>query len=501
MSRTSVKQSFAAWVPRVIGLASVAAAIGVAGGCSSDTAPGSLSKICKLNSDCTGDLVCSFGLCHAECEKLKDCPANQLCVSARGGEAGTQAGVCQLQQETHCAHNSECDAPLVCAVDLQCRNQCLDRRDCISGEVCAFGVCASPDEVGADGKLKNAVSGSTAPGSGAGGADNDGGTGGRSGTGGNSSGGAGGGGNGGASGATHGGAGGSSTTETDSGAGDHDASTGSGGEDSGAPPSSGDPCSPEKTTNDDHDHATPYVLGTEFKGCLQTSADVDYYSYTVPATPAQGGVIVVSLTDVGAMGGLNMTTQAVADNGDVVNAYGLSGGSVFHWFGARAGASFRVKVSYFTSNPNPTPYTLEVKYTGVNDVNEPNDTRAMAKEITNGTPVQGYLFAGFENSTSVPAAAWQDWFKVTLPAGMATISLMDLASDINGDVTLFDSLGSQISDKYSPTAGASVVLNQTVTAGDYYVRLQPFTAPNPRGTGSTVPEYTRQPYTLATSVK
>jgi hypothetical protein len=502
MSRTSVKQSvFGGWVPRAVGLAGVAVAIGLAAGCSSDK-PGSVNAICKLNSDCTADLVCSFGLCHAECEKLKDCPANQLCVRVGGDDAGSgSAHVCQLQQESHCAHNSDCNAPLVCAVDLQCRNQCVTTRDCFEGQTCVFGVCANPDEVGSDGKLRNAESGSNAPGSGAGGAGNDGGTGA---SGGSTGGGGAGGGHGGVSGASSGGAGGSGTTEHDAGTGgsDHDASAGKGGADSGTAPVGSDPCgSTEKKPNDVREDATPYALGTEFKACLQTMNDVDFYQDTVPSTPAQGGVVLVSLTDVGANGGLSATTYAVADNGQLVNSYGLGGQSVFHWFSAKAGASFQVKVNYFTSSQQPTPYTLLVKYTGVDDKNEPNDTRATATPITNGKAVNGYLFAGFEDSTSIPSAAWEDWFKVTLPAGMATISLMDLASDINGQVTLYDSLGSQVANNYSVTAGASVVMNQMVMASDYYVKITPFTAPSGKGTGSTTPAYPTQPYTLTTSVK
>jgi hypothetical protein len=503
MSLTTMKKSlFAKWVQWFVGFASVASVIGVAEGCSSDPAT-SLNHVCKLNSDCTGSLVCSFGLCHAECEELRDCPENELCVSARGEDGGTAVNVCQLQEESHCAHNSECKAPLVCAVDLQCRNQCLDTRDCISGETCVFGVCASPNEIASDGTLKHAVSGSTAPGSGAGGTRSDGGSGGSSsgGLGGNGTGGASG-----ASGASHGGSGGTSAVSTDagSGGGESDASIGTGGGDAGAAVSAGDPCGkPEKTPNDDRSHATPYVLGTEFEGCLQTSTDVDFYSYTVPSTPAQGGVIVISLTQVGVQGSLNVTTQAVADGGDIVSANGINGQSVFQWFGAKAGASFRIKVNYFNSNPNqiPTPYTLLAKYTGVNDVNEPNDTQATATAITNGKAVQGYLFAGYENSTSIASAAWQDWFKVTFPAGTATITLMDIAGDINSDVTLYDSLGELVSERNTANAGASVVMSQSVMAGDYYVRVQPFDAPSPRGTGSILPQYTMQPYTLVTSVK
>jgi hypothetical protein len=100
-------------------------------------------------------------------------------------------------------------------------------------------------------------------------------------------------------------------------------------------------------------------------------------------------------------------------------------------------------------------------------------------------------------STGFATNAWEDWFKVTLADGNVNVALTDLASDVNGDIELYDSLGSSITSAHSQTNGASVVLNRTgVTAGDYYVRLTPYTTPTTRGSGSVAPQYTSQPYTL-----
>jgi hypothetical protein len=109
---------------------------------------------CTLNSECPAPLVCSLGLCHVECETSIDCPANQRCVRVASGDSGTSAGVCQLMAEAVCHFNSDCAAPLVCAVDLQCRNQCRADRDCQASQRCVSGVCAEPREVNADGGLK-----------------------------------------------------------------------------------------------------------------------------------------------------------------------------------------------------------------------------------------------------------------------------------------------------------------------------------------------------------
>jgi hypothetical protein len=67
--------------------------------------------------------------------------------------------VCVLQIEAGCHYNSDCAPPLVCAVDLQCRNQCAGDRDCASGQLCVLGVCADPAELNADGSFKGARDG------------------------------------------------------------------------------------------------------------------------------------------------------------------------------------------------------------------------------------------------------------------------------------------------------------------------------------------------------
>jgi hypothetical protein len=122
-----------------------------AGGAATTTAP----MKCKLNSDCSSALVCSFGLCHSECETTRDCPSPQRCVR-NAADPGISVGVCQLRSETTCVYLSDCPDPLVCAADLQCRNECAGDRDCVTGQICASGVCAEPSEINPDGTLEGA---------------------------------------------------------------------------------------------------------------------------------------------------------------------------------------------------------------------------------------------------------------------------------------------------------------------------------------------------------
>jgi hypothetical protein len=120
---------------------------------SGDGAPPSAK--CELNSDCNSALICAFGKCQVQCQNSRDCPAGQRCVISASEPVRTP--VCQLMVEAVCHYNSDCPEPLVCAVDLQCRNQCATDRDCIVGQRCVFGVCSDPPEINPDGTLKGAT--------------------------------------------------------------------------------------------------------------------------------------------------------------------------------------------------------------------------------------------------------------------------------------------------------------------------------------------------------
>ncbi len=99
---------------------------------------------CTLNSDCAQPLVCTFAVCHSACVVNSDCPTGELCV--KSGVVGAEAAgvsVCQLPAETKCLYNSNCQSPLICARDEQCRNQCQTSVDCVSPQVCTTSkVCA-----------------------------------------------------------------------------------------------------------------------------------------------------------------------------------------------------------------------------------------------------------------------------------------------------------------------------------------------------------------------
>lgn len=259
-----------------------------------------------------------------------------------------------------------------------------------------------------------------------------------------------------------------------------------------------DPCTSADPGNEDRDHTTPYPLGAEFRACLQTATDVDFYEFTTPALPVGGGVVVVNLTEVGTGGGVDSASFATSDNGQIEENFAAQGTSVFYWFGVVPATRYRIRVGAEGQGSMPNPYTLRANFLGVDDTYEANDIRAQAKTIALGTPVHGFMFAGFSSSVAPAEAAWLDWFKVTLAAGSATFTLADVPSEFTGSFTIYDSNGSTVGGTAIGTNdGATVTAMRTgLAAGDYTIDVEPFVGLNPRGDGATPPHYATQAYTF-----
>ena len=109
-------------------------------GGSSGGSPKNKTPMCVRASDCTGTLVCIQNFCVQPCESKKDCSSGERCIVATGGNS------CQPPEKATCTYNSDCTKPLVCGVDLQCRNQCQTDVDCTTGQVCTSvsKLCADP---------------------------------------------------------------------------------------------------------------------------------------------------------------------------------------------------------------------------------------------------------------------------------------------------------------------------------------------------------------------
>jgi hypothetical protein len=109
-------------------------------GCGGGSSPPRPTPRCVHSSECSGLLACVQGYCINACDKSKDCLNGARCIKTDEGN------YCQPEERRTCVLNSECTTPLVCGVDRQCRNQCAEDRDCLSGQVCTSmtKLCADP---------------------------------------------------------------------------------------------------------------------------------------------------------------------------------------------------------------------------------------------------------------------------------------------------------------------------------------------------------------------
>ena len=140
---------------------------------------------------------------------------------------------------------------------------------------------------------------------------------------------------------------------------------------------------------------------------------------------------------------------------------------------------------------------LEVAYTQVPDVHEPNNSRLEAAPISVGEDVEGYMFAGWVNSTGISEEDWHDWYELELEVGATSFLLSIVAADNDGEIVLYNSLGSQISNTYDNTDGSSVQLDYTIAeAGTYYVRVDPWNTMTSIGATNDIPQHVTMPYTL-----
>jgi hypothetical protein len=91
-----------------IGALALAAILWLAG-CLEGRSDRPLGSTCSGDTECAGDLVCSYGRCRAQCSFDRDCPEGTVCVQGEGGGSG----VCTLAEEEGCEATS-CAPGWVC---------------------------------------------------------------------------------------------------------------------------------------------------------------------------------------------------------------------------------------------------------------------------------------------------------------------------------------------------------------------------------------------------
>jgi hypothetical protein len=238
-------------------------------------------------------------------------------------------------------------------------------------------------------------------------------------------------------------------------------------------------------------------------GCIGTGTDLDFYSFTTPATDLAGGYVLLSFTEVGAMGNIDVTLFSATDNSSVDEIYKTDdGASLFAYLAVAPGVTYRVQVNQFAGGRAPYRYTMKMAYVPIADAYEPNDTKETAKPIALGTPIMASLSAGYILDP-YKGEAFADWYSVPLTVGPATIKLANVPTDILGDIQLFDPNGESVDEMYTTTAGANVMLTADVkTAGTHKLVVQPF-AGGPKAAGEAVamvpPDHFTRLYTLTVS--
>jgi hypothetical protein len=274
-----------------------------------------------------------------------------------------------------------------------------------------------------------------------------------------------------------------------------------GGDARGPDGASSMPCGvPEMEPNDTRDNAVAYTAGAEVVACVGTEEDVDFFELTAPAGDPAGGYYQGSLTNVGS-GLVEAKVYSATDNSLVLqNTYTTDvGGSLYFYWAAAPGQKYRVAVSNFSAWSTPIKYSLKATYQKVNDTFEPNDTRETAKALTLGTAVMPYFFTGFRNGDIKPEE-YQDWFSVMLGAGMVTVKVENVPTNVRPQVKLLDPNGAEVDlpDRYNVTPGGSINSSVMITtAGMYRVVIDIFTVePEAAAKEMTVPDSFTRPYTL-----
>ena len=102
---------------------------------------------CSRNSQCAAPLVCALERCRNECNSSRDCPVGAACVRSEDGfgvcelldEVGGCDGGCEDGAVSACERDADCTFG-VC-VEARCEAECLSDRDCRFGTRCAEGRC------------------------------------------------------------------------------------------------------------------------------------------------------------------------------------------------------------------------------------------------------------------------------------------------------------------------------------------------------------------------
>jgi hypothetical protein len=227
--------------------------------------------------------------------------------------------------------------------------------------------------------------------------------------------------------------------------------------------------------NDNRDSATPYAAAREVLGCIGSASDVDFFELNSPADRA-GGYFAGALTQVGP-GTIEVKVYSASDNAALLdNVQSLDeGGSVYFFWAAAPGQSYRIAVGRFGGGSQPFRYTLAASYTAVDDPLEPNDVKAQAAMITPGTAITARMFAGHK-AKLVTREEYFDWHRFQASPGTVTVTITEVPSNVSLLIELQGPNGSAINpsrgQEFNDTAGGTVQASFPVAGGAHHLRVE-----------------------------
>lgn len=161
----------------------------------------------------------------------------------------------------------------------------------------------------------------------------------------------------------------------------------------------------------------PYDPETDSAGAGNTWQNAEEQTetpYSIPGTQRGGGVVTATLSTGNAA--IRPRLFACADgacaDGSVVGHTATEGGPAKVQFEARVGTSYTFINDQFGAAPEddyPVAHTLSIDFSPRVDCWEPNDTRAGARGIVLGEPIEAYMLEGFEDNF-LRSGEQVDWY-------------------------------------------------------------------------------------------
>jgi hypothetical protein len=189
----------------------------------------------------------------------------------------------------------------------------------------------------------------------------------------------------------------------------------------------GGACSPSNWSDPDNvpTRGKPVELGSTVSGCI-TNEQSEYYQFSSPPSPLDGGYARVHFRDVSLNVELGIRA-ALAETNDTLFTGGSAnaGATLTVFWGMGADTAFRLAVRpVWPLKSEFAEYTMETSWTPFADPHEPNQERESATPIDVGEPIEALYAWGPAGNQSAPSS-FIDWYAVELVAGDVLVELTD----------------------------------------------------------------------------